>query len=122
MSKLLLKKNAKLLHFLGTCKDSSLISNILDTIDSKFLYLLKNIVENLTKNSSIYNSLKQKDKKSISQNKIILRKILKAKNCNSLRRLFKNIKPQKGGWANLILPILTTVIPAIFSLFKKKHK
>ena len=76
---------------------------------------------NITKNSSIFKNLKPRQKKALIKNNNILRKITKTRNCNSLKTLFKKVPTQKGGWASLILPILTTVIPAIISLFKKKH-
>ena len=133
MSQSYLRKNIKLLEFLTKCKDRSLIENILHSVKPEFMILLRNIVRNIIENASIFDNISKKSKLKLSYHKKLVYKILKTKNCTTLKKLFlhetkqdSSLHKQKGGFIGTFFSILSSVIPmilpAILSLSKKKRK
>ena len=133
MSHSYLRKNIKLLEFLTKCKDRSLIENILHSVKPEFIFLLRNIVRNITENDSIYKNISKNSKLKLSYHKRLVYKILKTKNCTTLKKLFlhktkqdSSLYKQKGGFIDTLFGILSSVIPiilpAIISRSKKKRK
>lgn len=110
-------KNKKILSFLANCTDHELLVNIIENLKPSFLFFLKNIIHNLLKNREI--AISDKHKKALEKNKTTLRNILRKKSSKALVKEFKNV--QIGGFASILIPVLSAVLPSIISLFKR-HK
>ena len=110
-----IRKNIELLKFIGNCKNKKLLHNLLENLNPNFLYLLKQLISNILLNPNINITAKHKKKLFVYKN--ILRKIVKQKNSESLKKSYNKIN-QKGGFAFLI-PTLLSLVPLIAStLFK----
>lgn len=111
-------RNKKLLIFLANCTDHDLLVNIIENLKPKFLFFLQSIIHNLLKNKQI--TISKNNKKILEKNKTSLRNILRKKSSKALVKEFRNI--QTGGFASILIPVLSAVLPSIISLFTHHHK
>lgn len=112
--------NKELLYFIAKCDNPKLLKSLLNNSNTKFIRILKNIIKNLLKNNSIH--IKNSDQKALLKNKNILRDISTQNNSKDLLKNIVKIRPGKGGWLNILIPILTSLIPAVIGLIRKKKK